>query len=76
MKRVAPETAKQFARFLESLHSCPASSAGIERWFSTVWFIWSKNREIGLVLKKLKSWLLSTGHSGQKSLSSQYLYNN
>ena len=26
------------------LHSCPASSAGIERWFSTVGFIWSKTR--------------------------------
>ena len=34
----------KFSKFIIGLHSCPASSAGIERWFSTVWFIWSKTR--------------------------------
>jgi hypothetical protein len=29
---------------MTGLHSSPASSASIERWFSTVGFIWSKTR--------------------------------
>ena len=33
-----------FAKFLVSLHCCPASSASIERWFSTFGFVWSKTR--------------------------------
>ncbi len=33
-----------FAQMIKSLHLCPASSAGIERWFSTVGFVWSKIR--------------------------------
>ena len=33
-----------FAKLIKSLHLCPASSAGIERWFSTVGFVWSKVR--------------------------------
>ena len=37
-------TASDFSKFLVGLHSCPASSAGIERWFSSVGFIWSKTR--------------------------------
>jgi len=36
--------AKEFCKFMVQLHSCPCSSAGIERWFSTVGFIWSKIR--------------------------------
>ena len=34
----------KFARFMIGLHSCVASSAGIERWFSTIGFVWSKVR--------------------------------
>ena len=33
-----------FCTFLASLHSCPASSASIERWFSTFGLVWSKLR--------------------------------
>ena len=36
--------ASYFSRLLVGLHSCPASSVGIEIWFSTVGFIWSKTR--------------------------------
>ena len=36
--------AARFCEFMIGLHSCPASSAGIERWFSTVGFVWSKTR--------------------------------
>jgi hypothetical protein len=36
--------AANFCSFLVSLHSCPASSASIERWFSTVGLVWSKLR--------------------------------
>jgi hypothetical protein len=38
-----PVTA-DFCAFLASLHSCPASSASIERWFSTFGLVWSKLR--------------------------------
>ena len=30
-----------FLDLMRGLHSCPASSAGIERWFSTIGFVWS-----------------------------------
>lgn len=33
-----------FTKLMVNLHSCPASSASIERWFSTVGFVWSKVR--------------------------------
>ena len=33
-----------FLELMQALHSCPASSAGIERWFSTVGFVWSEVR--------------------------------
>ena len=33
-----------FTETMIKLHSCPASSASIERWFSTVGFVWSKER--------------------------------
>ena len=33
-----------FTRTMIKIHSCPASSASLERWFSTVGFIWSKER--------------------------------
>ena len=36
--------ASYFSRLLVGLHSYPASSVGIEIWFSTVGFIWSKTR--------------------------------
>ena len=35
---------EDFSQFMVNLHSCPSSSAGIERWFSTIGFIWSKTR--------------------------------
>ena len=35
---------KVFTETMIKLHSCPASSASIERWFSTVGFVWSKER--------------------------------
>ena len=38
------EVSTNFCSFLASLHSCPASSASIERWFSTFGFVWSKIR--------------------------------
>lgn len=38
------QQSQEFCQFLIQLHQCPASSAGIERWFSTVGFIWSKVR--------------------------------
>ena len=34
----------EFTEFMTKLHSCPASSGSIERWFSTVGFVWSKVR--------------------------------
>ena len=34
----------KFAEFMVSLHSCPSSSASLERWFSTFGFVWSKTR--------------------------------
>ena len=33
-----------FIDLMRALHSCPASSAGIERWFSTIGFVWSEVR--------------------------------
>jgi hypothetical protein len=36
--------AANFCSFLVSLHSCLASSASIERWFSTFGLVWSKLR--------------------------------
>lgn len=44
MRRTSFDKTREFAAFIKALHSCPASSAGIERWFSTVGFVWSKNR--------------------------------
>lgn len=48
VKRIATRQgdigATTFCQFMIGLHSCPASSAGIERFFSTVGFIWSKTR--------------------------------
>ena len=38
------QAAMKFARFMMGLQACPTSSAGIERWFSTVGFVWSKTR--------------------------------
>ena len=34
----------QFADFMTRLHSCPSSSASLERWFSSLGFVWSKTR--------------------------------
>ena len=34
----------QFTELMVKIHSCPASSASIERWFSTIGFVWSKER--------------------------------
>lgn len=34
----------EFTILMTNLHSCPASSASIERWFSTVGYVWSKVR--------------------------------
>ena len=34
----------KFTTFMVNLHSCPSSSASLERWFSTFGFIWSKQR--------------------------------
>ena len=33
-----------FSTLMIKLHSCPASSASLERWFSTFGFVWSKTR--------------------------------
>ena len=33
-----------FIELMQALHSCPASSAGIEHWFSTLGFVWSQVR--------------------------------
>ena len=33
-----------FCKFMVALHSCPSSSANLERWFSTFVFVWSKTR--------------------------------
>ena len=35
---------KEFATIMMKIHSCPASSAAVERWFSTVGFVWLKER--------------------------------
>lgn len=35
---------ERFCILMIKLHSCPASSASIERWFSSFGFIWSKTR--------------------------------
>ena len=34
----------KFAEFMVDLHSCPSSSASLERFFSTFGFVWSKTR--------------------------------
>ena len=35
---------ENFSTLMIKLHSCPASSASLERWFSTFGFVWSKTR--------------------------------
>ncbi len=42
-KEEDPEAVK-FAEFMVGLHSCVASSAGFERGFSTIGFVWSSAR--------------------------------
>ena len=47
MQRKAPRCESlslDFTILMTNLHQCPASSASIERWFSTVGFIWNKVR--------------------------------
>ena len=41
-----PDTDNQikWTSFMVNLHSCPSSSASLERWFSTFGFVWSKTR--------------------------------
>ena len=34
----------KWTSFMFNLHSCPSSSASLERWFSTFGFVWSKTR--------------------------------
>ncbi|QQP39986.1 Uncharacterized protein FKW44_013870 [Caligus rogercresseyi] len=41
-RKCSSGTTVEFARLMKSLHSCPANSAGIERCFSTLGFVWSK----------------------------------
>ena len=43
VKRQDPDL-ERFCVLMIKLHSCPASSASIERWFSSFGFIWSKTR--------------------------------
>ena len=42
--RLNRQSTVKFATFMMGLQSCPTSSAGIERWFSTVGFVWGKTR--------------------------------
>ena len=58
----------EFARFMVGLHSCVASSAGIERWFSTIGFVWSKVRN-RLGFKKAEK--LATVYRGLRGTSSK-----
>ena len=43
-ERKEDQEAVKFANFMVGLHSCVASSAGVERWFSTIGFVWSSAR--------------------------------
>ncbi len=58
----------KFAHFMVGLHSCVASSAGIERWFSTIGFVWSKVRN-RLGFKKAEK--LATVYRGLRATSSK-----
>lgn len=42
--RTADTEFKEFCQIIAKLHACPASSAGIERIFSTFGHVWSKFR--------------------------------
>ena len=44
IQRKAKQSNTLALKFMTKLHSCPASFGSLERWFSTIGFVWSKVR--------------------------------
>lgn len=62
----------EFCKFIGGLHHCPASSASLERWFSTFGFVWDKTRnrlgaDKAMKLVKMRRYFKSEQDKNQKS---------